>query len=139
MRQLYLLCAAALAPALATAAEPAIEAEFREIAEDGCKNKNSDYIVRGMVSSANENTLVLAGLDNSRLTLSVDLPGRGPFAGVRGAFGKSREERVNEQLQRLHDDSVPVVVTFTCKRDAAPVARTITFTNLDGTRGSISY
>jgi hypothetical protein len=139
MRQVYLLCAAALAPALASAAEPAVEAEFSEIAEDGCKNRNRDFIVRGLVSSANENTLVLAAVDNSRLTLSVELPGRGPFARVRGAFGKSREERVDEQLNQLRDDSVPVVVAFTCKGDAAPVARTITFTNLDGSRGSISY
>ena len=128
-----------MASAIAMAAEPAIEQEFREIAEDGCKDRNRDYIVQGMVSSANENTLVLADVDNSRLTLSVELPGRGPLAGVRGVFGKSREERVNEQLNQLRERSVPVSVTFTCKRDAAPVARAITFTNVDGSRGSIAY
>jgi hypothetical protein len=139
MKRVYVLCLAVLGPTLATAAEPAVEQEFREVAENGCKNRNRDFIVQGMVSNATENTLVLAALDNSRLTLSVELPGRGPFAGLRGAFGKSREERVDEKLNQLRDDSVPVVVTFTCKGDATPVARSITFTDEDGSRGSISY
>ena len=139
MKRAYLLCLATLGPAVATAAEPAVEQEFREIAENGCKDRNRDFVVQGMVSNATENTLVLAGLDNSRLTLSVVLPGRGPFAGLRGAFGKSREERVDEKLNQLRDDSVPVAVTFTCKGDATPVARSITFRNEDGSRGSISY
>ena len=139
MRPFYVLCAAALVTAGAFADEPAVEQDFSEIASDGCKNRGGDFIVRGMVSKANEDTLVLSDLSNSRSTLSVALPGRGPLAGLRGVIGKSREEKVYERLQALHDDDTVVVVTMTCKGNAAPVARNISFRTEDGSEESISY
>ena len=137
--RLYLLCAAALASAGAFADQPAVEQDFSEIASDGCKDRGGDFIVRGMVSSANEDTLVLSDLSNSRSTLSVALPGRGPLAGLRGVIGKSREEKVYQRLQALHDNDTVVLVTLTCKGNAAPVARNISYRTADGAEESISY
>jgi len=139
MRPLYVLCAAALATAGALADEPAVEQEFNKIASDGCKNRGDDFIVRGMVSKANEDTLVLSDLPPSRRTMSVALPGRGPLAGLRGVIGKSREEKVYERLQALHDNGTVVVVTLTCKGNATPVARNISYKTADGSDESISY
>lgn len=139
MRPIHALYAVALATAGAFADEPAVEQDFSEIASDGCKNRGDDFIVRGMVSKANEDTLVLADLSNSRSTLSVALPGRGPLAGLRGVVGKSREEKVYQRLQALHDTDTVVVVTLTCKGNATPVARNISYTTADGSEESISY
>ena len=139
MRPFYVLSVAALATAWAFADQPAVEQDFSEIASHGCKNRGSDFIVRGMVSKANEDSLVLSDPSNSRLTLSVTLPGRGPLAGLRGVIGESREEKVYERLQALHDDSTVVTVTMTCKGDASPVARNISFRAEDGSEESISY
>ena len=139
MRPFYLLSAVALATAGALADPPAVEQNLSEIASDGCKNRGGDFVVRGMVSKANEDSLVLSDLSNSRRTLSVTLPGRGPLAGLRGVIGKSREEKVYERLQALHDNNTVVVVTMTCKGNAAPVARNISFRTEDGSEESISY
>jgi hypothetical protein len=139
MKLLHVLCAAALASTVAFADEPAVEQEFDQIASDGCKRRDGDFIIRGMVSNANENTLVLSAPANSRRTVSVELPGRGPLARVRGVFGKSREERVDQLLNRLRDTDTLVVVTLKCKGNATPVARNISYRNADGSEGSISY
>ena len=139
MRPFYVLCAAALATAGAFADEPAVEQDFRKIAADGCKNRGDDFIVRGMVNTATEDTLVLSDLAGSRQTMSVALPGRGLLAGLRGVIGKSREEKVYQRLQALHDDSTVVRVTLTCKGQATPVARNITYRTKDGAEESISY
>ena len=139
MRPFYVLCAAAFATTGALANEPAVERDFSDIAADGCRNRDGDFIVRGLVSNANEDTLVLAAPTNSRSTVSVTLPGRGPFARVRGVFGKSREERVDQMLNDLRDTDTLVVVTMKCKGNATPVARSISYRNADGSEGSISY
>ena len=139
MRPLLVLCGAALATAGALADQPAVEQDFTEIAAEGCKNRGDDFIVRGMVSRADEDTLVLSDLTTSRRTLAVALPGRGPLAGLRGVVGKSREEKVYERLQALHDNDTVVVVTLTCKGNATPVARNISYKNSDGSDESISY
>ena len=139
MRPFYALCAAALATASAFADEPAVEQDFSEIAADGCKNRGDDFIVHGLVSTATEDTLVLADPAGSRKTMSVALPGRGPLAGLRGVIGKSREEKVFQRLQELHDDSSIVRVTLTCKGQATPVARNISYRTKDGSEETISY
>jgi hypothetical protein len=139
MRLFYALFAAALATAGAFADKPAVEHDLSEIASDGCKNRGDDFIVRGMVSQANEDTLVLSALSNSRRTLSVALPGHGPLAGLRGVIGRSREEKVHERLQALQDNDTVVVVTLTCKGNATPVARNISYRAADGSEESISY
>ena len=139
MRPFYGLCAAALATAGAFADEPAVEQDFSEIALDGCKNRGDDFIVHGLVSTATEDALVLSDPAGSRMTMSVALPGRGPLAGLRGVIGKSREEKVYQRLQELHDTSTIVRVTLTCKGHATPVARNISYRTKDGSEETISY
>lgn len=65
---------------MAFAYKPEAERTFSEIALGGCSNRDGDFIVRGMVSSADEESLVLSDPSDQRSTLSVTLPGRGPFA-----------------------------------------------------------
>lgn len=140
MKHIYALVAGALAvSASALAYSPAEERDFAEFAAAGCKNRDGDFIIRGMVSSANEDTLVLSDPTNSRSTTSVTLPGRGPLARVRGAFGTSKHEASNQQLNELRFSRTPVVVTLKCKGDGTPLAQEISYINADGTHAAISF
>ena len=140
MRSIYLVAATLAASTSAFAYEPAEERDFGEFAASGCKNRDGDFIIRGMVSSANENTVVLSDPTNSRSTTSVTLPGRrGPIARVRGAFGTSKQEASNQQLNELRVSHTPVVVTLKCNGDATPLAQEISYVNSDGTHAAISY
>jgi len=140
MKHIYLALTALVVSTSALAAyTPAEERDFGEFAASGCKNRDGDFIIRGMVSSANEDTVVLSDPTDSRSTTSVTLPGRGPFARVRGAFGTSKHEASNQQLNDLRMSRTPVVVTLQCKGDGTPLAREISYINSDGTHAAISY
>jgi hypothetical protein len=140
MKHIYSLVVTALAVSTsALAYTPAEERDFEEFAATGCRNRDGDFIVRGMVSSANENTLVLADPADARRTASVTLPGRGPFSRVRGAFGTSKHEASNQQLNELRFSRTPVVVTLKCKGDGTPLAQEISYINSDGTHAAISF
>ena len=139
MKLLFLTSAAFLAASSAFAYEPAVERDFDDVAANGCSNRDADFLVRGMVSNANENTMVLSDPLDSRSTVSVTLPGRGPFARVKGVFAKSRSEASAEQLNTLRASQTPVVVTLKCKGNGTPIARNISYENSDGTEGSIAF
>lgn len=91
------------------------------------------------MSSANEDTVVLSDPSDSRSTMSVTLPGRGPFARVKGVFGTSKYEASNRQLNELRLSHTAVVVTLKCKGDGTPLAREISYVSADGTHAAISY
>jgi hypothetical protein len=97
----------------ALADTPAEERDFEEFAATGCKNRNGDFIILGVVSSVNEGTLVLADPTKARSTTSVTLPGRG---------GGSREATA-QTLGELRAQRALVVVTMECKGDATPLAQ----------------
>ena len=137
MRLFFLTTAAFLAASSAFAYEPAVERDFDDVASNGCSNRDGDFLVRGMVSNANENTVVLSDPLDSRSTVSVTLPGRGPFARVKGVFAKGKYEASAEQPQQLRAARTPVVMTLKCKGNGTPVARNISYENSDGTEGSI--
>jgi hypothetical protein len=139
MRSILIGCAAMLAAQSAFAYKPATEQDFSQVASEGCRNRNGDFIVRGMVSSANENTLVLSDPANSSSTLSVALPGRGPFARAKGVFGRNKYEASDRSLNELRATHTAVVVTLKCKGNATPMARNISYVNADGSRSSISF
>lgn len=139
MKYIYLAVTTLAVSTSALAYTPAEERDFDEFAASGCRNRDGDFIIRGMVSSANEDTLVLSDPTNSRSTTSVTLPGRGPFARVRGAFGTSKHEASDQQLNELRLSHTPVVVTLKCKGDGTPLAQEISFVNPDGTHAAISY
>lgn len=139
MRSIYLVVAA-LATSTSVFAQPVEEREFGEFAVAGCKNRDGDFIIRGMVSSANEDTVVLSDPANSRSTTSVTLPNRrGPFARVKGIFGTTKQEASNQQLNELRMSRTPVVVTLQCNRDGTPLAKEISYINADGTHAALSY
>jgi hypothetical protein len=137
--KLLLLTTPLFLAANAFAVEAAEEREFDDIALSGCHNRDGDFIVRGMVSNANESTLVLSNPVDSSSTLSVTLPGRGPFARAKGVFSKGKYEASAERLNELRAERSPVVVTLQCKGNGTPVARNISYENSDGTQGSISF
>jgi hypothetical protein len=129
MKYIYLVTTALAASASAFADTPTEERDFGEFAATGCKNRNGDFIIRGLVSSANEGTLVLSDPTNPQTTTSVTLPGRG---------GRSREG-TNQTLSELRSSRTPVVVTMECKGEGTPIAREISYTYLDGTHAAISF
>ncbi len=129
MKHPYLVATALAVSVSAFADTPAEERDFGEFAAAGCKNRNGVFIIRGLVSSANEGTLVLADPTNSRTTTSVTLPGRG---------GRSREA-TDQTLSELRSSRTPVVVTMECNGDGTPIAQAISYTHLDGTHGAISF
>ena len=139
MRALIVMAGVAITATSAFAYEPATERDFDDVASSGCSKRDGDFIVRAMVSNANEDTVVLSDPLDSRSTISVILPGRGPLARVKGAFTKGKYEASAERLNELRADGSPVVVTLACKRGGAPEVRNISFRNLDGTQASISF
>jgi hypothetical protein len=139
MKLILIGCGAMLAAQSAFAYKPATEQEFSQIASEGCKNRNGDFIIRGMVSSANENTLVLSDPAISSSTISVALPGRGPLARAKGLFGRNKYQASDERLNELRATRTAVVVTLKCKGNATPIARNISYVNADGSRSSISF
>lgn len=131
---------AALAMSCAAMAyRPAEERSFREIAASGCTNRDGDFIVRGMVSNATEDTVVLADPEDEASTISLALPGRGPLARVKGFFTRSKYEATQKRLDQLRSERVPVVVTLKCRGSGTPDARNISYTNEDGSAGSITF
>jgi hypothetical protein len=139
MRSLLVTIGVFLTASSAFAFKPAVERDFDEVASRGCSNRDGDFIVRAMVSNANEDTVVLSDPLDSRSTISATLPGRGPLARVKGAFTKGKYEATAERLNELRADRSPVLVTLECKRDGAPVVRNIGFRNSDGTQASIAF
>jgi hypothetical protein len=139
MKTVLLASAVVLAASGAAAYKPAVEQEFSEIAALGCNNRDGDFIVRGMVSSATEETVVLSDPANPRSTISLTLPGRGPFARAKGVFSKNKYEASDERLNQLRESRTPVVVTLKCKGSGTPIARNISYENSDGSNASISF
>ncbi len=139
MKKIFLTATVSFAASGALAYEPAVEKEFSEIAEQGCSNRGGDFMIRGMVSSADEDTVVLSDPTNPRSTVSVTLPGRGPWARTKGVFTKSKHETSDERLNELSTTRTLVMVTAKCKGNGTPIARNISYENADGTRGSITF
>lgn len=129
MKHIYLVATALAVSASAFADTPAEERDFDEFAAGGCKNRNGDFIISGLVSSANEGTLVLADPTNSQKTTSVALPGR----------GDSSREATILQLGELRAARTPVVVTMECQGEDTPIAQHISYVGKDGTHGAISF
>jgi hypothetical protein len=139
MKSIALAISMSLVASGANAYKPALEQEFSEIAANGCNNRDGDYVLRGLVSAADENTLVLADPSHPRSTISVTLPGRGPFARAKGVFSKSKYEATDERLNMLREKGSTVVVTMKCKGGGTPTARNISYENSDGSTSSISF
>ena len=132
MRHLWVSLLAMLGTACAAFSyEPAGEQEFQQIASGGCRNRDGDFIIRGLVSNADEDTVVLFDPDDSRTTLTLSLPGRGPL--------QRAKEATDAQLNELREARTPVVVTLRCQGDDTPVARSLSYVNAEGSRESISY
>lgn len=127
MNRIYLVATALVVSASAFADTPVEERDFGDFAASGCKNRNGDFIIRGLVSSANEDTLVLVDPTNSRITTSVTLPGRGG------------REATSQMLSELRAGRTPVVVTMKCQGDGTPLAQAISYTHQNGTHGAISF
>jgi hypothetical protein len=124
----------------ALAYKPAEERGFADIAASGCSNRDGEFIVRGMVSNATEDTVVLADPQDEASTMSLTLPGRGPLARAKGFFGKKNKYQTAQQrLDGLRSERTPVVVTLKCHGSGTPSARNISYMTADGARESISF
>jgi hypothetical protein len=128
MKNIYLVAALVVSTS-AYADKLAEERNFAEFAASGCKNGNGDFLIRGLVSSANEGTLVLADPMNSRSTTSVTLPSR----------GDGGREATTQKLSELRAGNTSVVVTMQCEGDNTPLARQISYTDRDGRNGAITF
>src|SRR5688572_3882534 len=130
MRDLpVLLFAMSVTGCAAFSYEPAGEQEFQQIASGGCRNRDGDFIIRGLVSNADQETVVLFDPDDSRSTLSLSLPGRGPLQRAKGVFGRNKYEATDVRLNELRHARTPVVVTLRCRGDGTPTARTLSYLN----------
>ena len=129
MNHIFLLSTALAVSGSAFADTLAEERDFGEFAASGCRNRNGDFIIRGVVSSSNEGTLVLSDPTDARTTTSVTLPGR----------GGSTREATTQKLSELRAGRTPVVVTLECDGDGTPVARHISYSHQNGRNGAISF
>lgn len=139
MKPITLISVALLTGCAGLSYEPTQEQAFGQAAVQGCSSNNGRFIVRGNVSQAYENTVVLSDPADPRSTMSVTLPGRGTLARLRGIVGTSKYEASRQRLNELGASGTPVVVTLECQGGNAPLARDISFVNEDGSRGAISF
>lgn len=114
------------------------EVSFATVAGGGCGGAGQ-VIVRGQVSSATENSIVLTDPDEPTSSMAVRLPGRGMVARLKGMVGTSKYEESNAVLTRLKADGSPVTVTLDCKGNTAPTAQNLSYTTSDGSRSSITF
>ena len=125
----YIYSVAALVVSASAFADTlAEERAFGEFAATGCQNHNGDLIIRGLVSGANDDTVLLADPTNPLSTTSVTLPGRA---------GDSRQA-TTQKLSELRADRTSVVVTMQCE-EGTPLARHISYTDQDGRNGAITF
>lgn len=119
---------------------PATQESLSKVVDDGCRSGDT-AIVRGQVSQAYENTVVLSDSTNPSTTLAIDLPGRGsPSATMHRWLGRSKYQLTAEKLNQLRAQGTPVTATIECKGPkVAPLARNIEFANADGTQVAIAY
>ena len=140
MKRMLAVSMTLLVACAAMAYKPAEERAFRDVAAAGCNNRDGDFIVRGMVSNATENTVVLSDPGDAESTISLTLPGRGPAARVGGFFKRNNKyEAAQKQLDTLRAEGTPVIVTLKCHGNAAPAARNISYKNADGSEASITF
>lgn len=139
VKRILILSTTLLVTSAAIAYKPAEERTFGDIAASGCDNRNGDFIIRGMVSNATEDTVVLSDPADEGSTMSLTLPGRGPVARVKGLFNRSKYQAAQQRLDELRADRTPVVVTLKCHGNGTPTARNISYTNSNGSRESISF
>jgi hypothetical protein len=128
MKNIYFVAALVVSTS-AFADTLAEERDFAEFAATGCKNRNGDFIISGLVSSANEGTLVLADPMNPQSTTSVSLPGR----------ANDSREATNQKLAELRAGRDRVIVTMQCDGEGTPRARQISFVDQDGRNGAITF
>ena len=119
---------------------PATQESLSRVVNDGCRSGDT-AIVRGQVSQASENTVVLSDTTNPSTTLAIDLPGHGsPSATMHRWLGTNKYQLTVEKLNQLRAQGTPVTVTLKCKgSNVTPVASNIEFANADGTRVAIAY
>jgi hypothetical protein len=125
--------------AAAYAYKPAEERPLSEIAASGCSNRDGEFIIRGLVSNATEDTLVLSDTADERTTVAIKLPGRGIFARAKGVFSKNKFETAEEVLNQLRDDGTAVVATVKCHGKGTPSALNISYVLPSGERESITF
>lgn len=133
-------CAVALVGCGTMNYQPARERDIAQLADQGCGSKGETFIVRGQVSKAYENTVVLwDGVDPQR-TMAFTLAGRSPLQRMRGWFGENKYEASRELLNQLSANRTPVTVTAVCQGgQTAPVANNLTYTDTSGQRVAIGY
>ena len=133
-----ILCLSAVLLGGCASYQPTTEQDFKRLAVNGCDGDH-EMMVRGQVSSATENTVVLADPNDSATTMSIKLPGRGTAARLKGMIGTSKYEESRAELNRLGAARTPVMITMQCQCHNAPVARNISYDNSDGSRSSITF
>ena len=139
MKPNLLVCMTMFVAGAAAAYKPAEERELSEIVATGCSNRDGEFIVRGLVSSATEDTVVLSDAADERTTLPIKLPGRGVFARAKGVFGTSKYETAEGVLNHLRDQGTAVVVTLKCRGKGTPSAMNIAYVLAGGEREAITF
>jgi hypothetical protein len=137
MKSILAIFIATSAGCAAFSYEPAGEQEFARIASGGCANRDGDFFIRGMLSTADDDSVVLSDPSNPRTTMVLPLPGRGPLVRANGTAGKHAANAA--RMSELRDARTPVVVTLRCRSDGTPIARSIDYPNANGSRASILY
>jgi hypothetical protein len=139
MKSILAIFIAASAGCAAFSYEPAGEQEFARIASGGCDNRDGDFFIRGMLSTADDETVVLSDPSNPRTTMVLPLPGRGMLVHPDGTSGRGKHAASVARMNELRETQTPVVVTLRCRSDGTPIARSIDYPSANGSRASILY
>jgi hypothetical protein len=119
--------------------QPTGEQAFGQAAAQGCAGNQGRFIVRGNISQAYEDSVILSDPADARSTMAVMLPGRGTLARLQGTVSTNKYQASQQRLTELGLSGIPVVATLECRGGDAPRARNFSYTNEDGSSGAITF
>ena len=101
--------------------KPINSSEFASLVSDGCSTKDNRFNVRGRVSAAYKETVVLWDGVETGKTAAVRLPRQGIGSKIRGSVAKSRYDVNLEVLRRLQGTDQTASFSLQCdSKDRAP-------------------
>jgi hypothetical protein len=131
---------AVLALSACASYEPVRESNLSQLTSEGCSREGSQTLVNAFVNKATHDSVVIWDGSDPQSTVAARLPRPGIAQRLRNAFGESKSEVAAEKLNEVAQQRLPVTFSLVCESaNAAPVVRSISYTDQQGQRVAIAY